>query len=92
MTYLNIDTTKLNTVITTMHKYSNSGVETTCTVFEYTLRHVTAKFAHMNGHWKAYIFRTLLTQDRFFELLIHCIHYYYTAKFAHMNDHWKVYD
>ena len=20
----------------------------------YTLRHVTVKFAHMNGHWKAY--------------------------------------
>ena len=28
------------------------GVE--ITVFEYTLRHVTTKFAHMNGHWKAY--------------------------------------
>ena len=22
----------------------------------YTLRHVTTKFAHMNGHWKAYNF------------------------------------
>ena len=53
MTYSNmhINTTQLSTVITT--KYSNSGVETT--VFEYTLRHFTAKFAHMNGHWKDYI-------------------------------------
>ena len=24
------------------------------TVFKYTLQHVTAKFAHMNGHWKVY--------------------------------------
>ena len=30
----------------------SSGVETT--VFEYILLHVTTKFAHMNGHWKAY--------------------------------------
>ena len=39
-------------VITTKYSNMHSGVETT--VFEYTLRHVTAKFAHMNGHWKAY--------------------------------------
>ena len=32
----------------------SSGVE--ITVFEYTLRHVTTKFAHMNGHWKVYNF------------------------------------
>ena len=24
------------------------------TVFKRTLQHITAKFAHMNGHWKAY--------------------------------------
>ena len=31
-----------------------SGVLSTFYTIVYTLRHVTAKFAHMNGHWKAY--------------------------------------
>ena len=32
--------------------YICRGVESTA--FEYTLRHVTTKFAYMNGHWKDY--------------------------------------
>ena len=33
----------------------SSGIEDN--LFESTLQHVTAKFAHMNGHWKAYDFK-----------------------------------
>ena len=58
MTYNCVDTTKSNTVITTILVHVGSGVEDEDTVFvcifKCTLQHVTSNFAHMNGHWKAY--------------------------------------
>ena len=57
MTYNCIDTTKSNTVITTILVGSGVEDEDTVFVFKCTLQHITSNFAHMNGHWKAYDFR-----------------------------------
>ena len=54
MTYNCIDTTKSNTVITTILVGSGVEDEDTVFVFKCTLQHATSNFAHMNGHWKAY--------------------------------------
>ena len=51
MTYHCIDTTN-QTQWSLLYVITSSGVEDT--VFKCTLHHITAKFAHMNGHWKAY--------------------------------------
>ena len=59
-TYLNIDTTKWNTVIT--WSLLSSGVDLLYLSMPYTLRHVTTKFAHMNGHWKAYNHKNLISR------------------------------
>ena len=41
---------------TAVYVVVGSGDETCAFKFAYiiTIRHVTAKFAHMNGHWKVY--------------------------------------
>ena len=42
----------------------------------YSIQHITAKFAHMNGHWKAYDLKCLATLFSIF-LMFFVSHYAY---------------